>query len=199
MALSIDKEIDRLRRIPDVGKYLGRALQNLADGINNLGKNVAGDATKTLPGPSTPQSLTVKTNNAGLVHAVIKDHNQIQRGIHYFVEYDTDPAFKQPHVVHLGASRSMNPILLPDTDDDDNPQVWHFRAYAQMPGSEPSAPINFGGDTPTPVNPGGGVKMSLIPSTGSGTAPANGQSAGQGYGKVLHRPATVDIKTSNIG
>jgi len=129
------------------------------------------------------------------VHAVINDQSQLRRGIHYFVEYDTDPSFKQPHVVHMGTSRTMHPLNLPALDDDGNPQKFYFRSYSQLPGGKPSSKIRFGGERATAVDPGGTFQMTLLPSTGSGTAPANGQSAGQGFGNNLHRPATVRITT----
>jgi len=196
MSVSIDREIDFLQKTKTdgIGPYLAQALRRLRDGVNNLGTNLAADSTQTLPPPPSVQALTVKTNGNGLVHAVINDQNQLRRGVHYFLEYDTNPAFPQPHVVHLGASRSMNPITLPALDDDGFPQRFYFRAYSQLPGSHPSPPIRFGGEKPIAVDPGGTQQMTLIPSTGSGTAPANGQAAGQGFGIVLHRPATVKIK-----
>jgi hypothetical protein len=196
MALSINRYLDFLKRIPDHGRYLYQALSDLQDAVNNLGVNVGADATKNLPAPDAPQNLTVKASN-GLVHAVINDQNQLRRGTHYFVEYDTDPSFRQPHVVHLGASRTMHPLNLPALDDNGHPQKFYFRAYAQLPGGKPSKPVRFGGDTATAVDPGGTGQMTLLESTGSGTAPANGQSAGQGFGKQLHRPATVMIKPTS--
>ena len=189
MPVDIEKEITFLRNIPEIGRYLGEAFRKLVDGTNLLGQNSAVDAVGTMPEPPTVQQLQVKTNGAGLVHAVINDQNTIQRNLHYFVEYDTNPAFTQPHVVHLGASRSMNPITLPAMDDNGNPQQFYFRAYSQYPGSTPGQPVHFGGETPTPVNPGGTQQMTLIPSTGSGTAQASGQQGGSGFGKVLFRPA----------
>lgn len=195
MAVSIDREIDFLQKIPGFGRYLAQAFRKLSSGLTNLGTNLAADATQTLPPPSAPQSVTVKSNGNGLVHAVINDQNELRRGIHYFMEYSTEPSFLQPHVVHLGTSRSMNPIQLPAMDDDGNPQKFYFRAYSQLPGSQPSKHIKFGGDTAAPVDPGGSQQMTLVPSTGSGTAPANGQAAGQGFGRDLHRPASVNIRT----
>lgn len=188
-ALDIQKEVSRLRKVPEVGQWLHSALQRIEDAVNNLGKNTAAAPKGVLPPPPVIQQLTVKTNGTGLVHAVVNDTNPIQKGIHYFVEMDTDPSFSQPHVVHLGASRTMNPIQLPATDDDGNPQQFYFRAYSQYQGGSPSAPIHFGGETPTAVDPGGTQQMTLIPSTGSGTAQASGQQGGSGFGKILNRPA----------
>ena len=189
MPVDLDKEITILSKLPDWGQYLGNAILRLQQGVNALGKNVAVDPTGTQPAPPTVQQLTVKTNGTGLVHAVISDNNPIQKNLHYFVEYDTSPSFSQPHVVHLGASRSMNPINLPAKDDDGNAQKFYFRAYSQYIGSHPGEVVNHGGDAPTAVDPGGTQQMSLVPSTGSGTAQSSGEQGGSGFGKVLERPA----------
>jgi len=193
MAVQVDRHIDQLKRMPIFGRYLFRALSGLQDGINNLAVNIAADATKNLPPPPPPQKIDVKTDNKGFVHAVITDHGQIRRGINYFVEYANEPTFLQPHVKSLHASRTMEQIALPALHDDGvTPQRWYFRTYSQYPHGKASAKILFGGDTATAVNPGGTQALTLLPSTGSGTAPANGQSAGQGFGDVLHRPATFE-------
>lgn len=189
MPIDIEKEMTFLRNIPEIGRYLGEAFRKLVEGTNLLGQNSAVDPVGTMPPPPTIQQLQVKTNGTGLVHAVITDNNPIQKNLHYFVEYSTEPAFLQPHVVHLGASRSMDPKTLPAFDDNGNPQKFYFRAYSQYPGSDPGTIVHFGGDTPTAVNPGGTQQMTLLPSTGSGTAQATGQQGGSGFGKVLFRPA----------
>lgn len=189
MPIDIEKELTFVRNIPEIGRYLGDALRKLVDGTNLLGRNAAVDPVNTMPAPPVIQQLNVKTNGTGLVHAVITDNNPIQKNLHYFVEYDTNPDFKQPHVAHLGASRTMPPITLPAKDDNGNPQNFYFRAYSQYPGSDPGTPIHFGGDTPTAVSPGGTQQMTLLASTGSGTAQATGQQGGSGFGKVIFRPA----------
>lgn len=185
----LNKETSELQQVPGFGQYLASALTRITAAINNFGQNVSVDPTGTLPPPPTVQALTVKTNGTGLVHAVINDSNPIQKNLHYFVEYANEPAFKQPHVVHLGPSRTMNPITLPAQDDNGNPQNFYFRAYSQYPGGHPGGPVHFGGTTPTPVAPGGTQKMTLIPSTGSGTAQATGQEGGSGFGKTIFRGA----------
>jgi hypothetical protein len=187
-ALDIQKEIAILRKM-DGGQWIQTALQRIEDAVNNIGKNGAIPPTGLLPPPPTVQALTVKTNGNGLVHAVINDSNPIDKNLHYFVEYDTDPAFPQPHVAHLGASRQMAPVTLPTTDDDGNPQNFYFRAYSQYPGGAPGQVVHFGGETPTPVAPGGTQQMTLLPSTGSGTAQNSGQQGGSGFGKIINRPS----------
>jgi hypothetical protein len=190
MALDLNNEINRLNKIPTVGKYLAQALGRVQTGVNTLATNLAADATDHLPAPPAVQAVNVKSDGSGNVHAVISDSADIQRGINYFVEYDTDPGFGQPHVVHLNASRSMPPIPLPAKDDEGNPQVFHFRAYSQYRGGLPGPKVNFGGNTPTPISPGGSAQATLLPSTGSGTAHNNGQQGGSGLGRVLTRKQT---------
>lgn len=190
MASDISKELIFLRNIPGIGPYLGRAIEGLMTDISSLGQNSSTDSNVTLPPPPTIQQLHVKTDGNGNVHAVINDSNPIQKNTHYFVEFATDAGFTQPHVVHLGPSRTMRPMPLPAFDDNGNAQSWHFRAYSQQQGSLPSPPVNFGSPgAPTPVSVGGTARLTLIPSTGSGTAPPTGQSAGQGFGKSLFRAA----------
>ena len=191
LALDIQKEISILRK-QDNGQWLHSALQRIEDAVNALAKNGALAAKGILPAPPPINELAVKTNGTGLVHAVITDNSAIQKGIHYFVEYDTDPNFTRPHVAHLGASRTMNPIMLPAMDDDGNPQSFHFRAYSQYPGGSPGHKIHAGGA----VDPGGTQALTLLPSTGSGTAQASGEQGGSGFGKVLSRPANGPKRNS---
>lgn len=188
MAISIERYRTVIGQLPGIGAHLSEALRILQDGINNLGSHVSVDPAGTIPAPPIPQALTVKTNGTGLVHAVLSDSNPINKNLHYFLEYATEPTFSQPHVVHLGPSRTMSPILLPYQDDNGNPQSFYFRAYSQYQGSTPSKPIYYGGVTPTAVNPGGSQKLTLIPSTGSGTASNTGQQANSGFGVNLVRP-----------
>lgn len=189
MPLSLERERVFVKQIPDFGQYLDDLAGKVQDAVNNLAQHVGVDSNGMVATPPTIQQLNVKSNGNGLVHAVITDNNPIQKNLHYFVEYDTDPSFKQPHVVHLGASRSMPPLNLPANDDNGNPQQFYFRAYSQYQGSHPGEPIHFGGEVPTAVAPGGTQQMTLLPSTGSGTAQPTGQQGGSGFGKVLFRPA----------
>src|SRR5882724_11309851 len=92
-ALDIQKEISRLRKHPEYGQWMHSALQRIEDAVNTLARNTAVAARGVLPAPPTVQQLTVKTSGTGLVHAVINDSSPIQKGIHYFVEYDTNPNF----------------------------------------------------------------------------------------------------------
>jgi hypothetical protein len=187
--LDINREVQYMRNVGDFGPRLARALTRLMDGINNLAVNMAADPTRTVNPPPKIQALTVKTDGNGNVHAVITDNSPLQKGVNYFVEYSTNPAFFQAHVEHLGPGRTLRPMPLPANDDNGNPQSWYFRAYSQYPGGKPSAAVNFGGTIATAVAVGGSARLTLLSSTGSGTAQATGQQAGYGFGRVLFRPA----------
>jgi len=192
MSVSIDKEMTFLNQIPMFGNYLSNALQKLVNGVNTLGSATQTDPSgRKVPAPPPVQQLQVKADGNGNVHAVVTDHNQINKGLHYFVEYDTDPSFNQPHVVHLGVSRTMQPINLPAKDDNGKAQKFYFRAYSQYPGGDAGPKVKFGGISATAVDPGGTGKMTLLASTGSGTAQNSGQEGGLGFGRDQIRQATA--------
>jgi len=195
--LTIDKEINNLRNIPGVGPYVAIVLERIQGAVNGLANNLAADPTQLKEAPPPVQALTIKANN-GDVHAVITDNSAVQKGVHYFVEYSSEPNFLQPHVIHLGTSRSAAPFRLPAMDDSGNAQSFYFRAYSQYPGGHPGKPIYFGGTAPSAVNPGGTTQLSLIPSTGSGTAQSTGQQGGSGFGKVLYRPVLTPTEKATL-
>lgn len=197
--IDIDRQIAFLRQHPEFGRELAVALQRLADGTNNLARNLASDATKPIPAPPPIQAITVKSDGAGTFHATIDHNAEISRGIHYFAEWSTDASFSQPHVVHMGTSRTMVPQTLPAMDDNGNLISYHWRGYAAYPGGDPSSSVNFGGGTPTPLKPGGSAKMTPLSSTGSGTAPSDGQRGGSGFGRVITRPPQSPKRTSAQG
>lgn len=156
--------------------------------INAVAKNAGVSATGNAQAPDPPNSINVKTTGE-MVHVSIADNNQLQKGVHYFTEADTNPAFTQPIVIHHGPSRTGAPFTLPTNDDAGAAHNWYVRSYSQYPGSHPSPPVAFGGNAnPTPITLSGATNMTLLPSTGSGTAPGNGQTGGVGFGKVTLRP-----------
>lgn len=178
-----------LTRLMNSDAITGSLVQKIITAVNNMGRNSGVSPTGQLPAPPAPESLSVKASG-GYVHAVITHNAPIQKPMNYFVEYDTSPDFTQPHVVDYGTSRTHHPWPLPANDDAGNPQSWHFRTYAQLPGSQSSARTVFGGASgATPVNVGGSTNMTMIPSTGSGTASPNGTQGGQGFGNTSVRPA----------
>lgn len=166
-------------------------LSQIQEHVNNGFQQVGVSTMTKTAAPDPPENLTV-TADEGTVHAVITHNAPITKTLHYFVEASAnDPSFAQPHVFDLGASRSMF-TALPTKDGNGDDINWHFRTYAQYHGSDASAKVNFGGKyNPTPVVVGGSAQFSPMPSTGSGTAPANGQLSGQGLGTDFQRPQKV--------
>jgi len=170
-------------------------LTNLSDQISNGFQQIGVQTTGKVQPPDPIENLNVVANN-GTVHAVLTHNAQVNKQVSYFVEADTDPSFSQPHVFHLNASRTLF-APLPNKDGNGNVLPWHFRAYSQYPGSDPSSHTYFGSQfTPTVVTVGGGAQFTPLPSTGSGTAAANGTQGGLGLGNVLTRLPVGPKRTS---
>lgn len=185
--LDLAKYITEVRsagqKIP-VFNRLALALEQTQDAINQNGTATGVDPTQHTSQPDAPTSINVKAAN-GLVHVTLNDTSQRSRALHYFVEADTNPAFPQPHVFHIGVSRGLF-TTLPAMDDNSNPQSWYFRSYSMYPGSEQRSPHQVFGGTfnPTPVSVGGLTTLTPLASTGAGTASTNGQRGGQGFGNA---------------
>ena len=169
---------------------LALALEQTQDAVNSLGTATGVDPTNHTTPPDPPSNIDVKAAN-GLAHVTLSDTSQRSRALQYFIEADTDPAFPNPHVQHLGVSRGAF-IPLPAKADDATAQSWYFRAYSQYPGSQQRSDHQvFGGSIPTPVSVGGSTQLTPLPSTGSGTASTNGQQkTGEGGFGVLARTGT---------
>jgi len=149
------------------------ALTQLVNGVNSLGRATGVDPSGTIAAPSPIGSLNV-TAADGIFDLAITDNSALNRGIFYFAESDTTPAFHQPYVHFLGSSRNLRVAL--------GNQTLYWRAYSQYLGSETSQPIAFG-TPPTAVTGGGAASGSpLQPSNGSGTA--SGSQGGSGFGQV---------------
>lgn len=169
---------------------LSNALQNIQDGINNLGQQTAAEPVGLAEPPPPLEFINVKAAGE-LAHIVLTHNAPINKGIRYFVEYtQNDPDFLAPFVEHFGASRSRV-LHLPTNLDGGGAVNYYFRAYPQYPGSKPQAPTNFGGIAPMAVTLSGSTNLTLLTSTGSGTAAANGQQGGYGFGKTNTRSAVA--------
>jgi hypothetical protein len=167
----------------------GMLLQKIITAVNQVGKAAGVAPVGQVAAPSAPDGIQVATAGE-TVHVSVTHNAPVDRGIHYFTEISTSPSFNQPIVHDHGTSRTPAPFTLPTKDSNGNTQKYYFRSYSQLPGGPPSAPVVHGGiGNPTPVTMGGSTQLTLLPSAGSGTAPANGQSAGQGFGKQFNRPA----------
>lgn len=169
----------------------GMLFQKIITGLNRTARAVGVAPVGEVAPPSSPDSISV-AQGGEMLHVSINHNAQINRGVNYFTEIATDPAFSNIVATHYhGPSRTSPPFNLPTKDNNGDTYAYHARSYAQYPGGKPSAPVVHGGaGSPTPITMGGSTQFSLLPSTGSGTSPANGQSAGQGFGKQFTRPAT---------
>jgi hypothetical protein len=198
MALDIGQFLSQLRQAgswESARSGLHVLLTNLVEQVDSGFKQMGIQTKGKVAPPDPPENFSVVASN-GTVHAVITHNAPINKQANYFVEAATDSAFLQPHVIHLGVSRSLF-TSLPTTDANSNPINWHFRAYSQYPGSDPSEKITFGPKyNPTPVTVGGTAQFTPMPSTGSGTAAPNGQQPGTGFGVNLVRNALGPKRSS---
>lgn len=161
--------------------------------VNTVAKAAGVAPVGNVSTPSSPQGVNVAVAGE-MMHVAITDNAPLQRGVRYFTEVANNPSFSQPIVIDHGASRTSHPFPLPTMDSSGNTHNWYVRSYSQLPGSQPSKPVAYGGDTPTPVSMAGSTQLTLLPSTGSGTGSGNGQQAGSGLGKTLTRAAPAAAK-----
>jgi hypothetical protein len=156
-------------------REITRAIDTLASGT---GVGISGDPTP----PPPVNAITVKTSGE-LVQVQLTHSGNFRRPVRYFVEADTSPSFTQPQIVSYGPHRT-HLFHLPTLNDEGAAQRWYLRAYPQYLGSQPGESTVYGGlANPTPVQLVGTTAMTLLPSTGSGTASTNGQQGAQGFGK----------------
>lgn len=173
-------------RAKNYPQLLSNALQRIEDGVNNLGSQLAADPVGLASPPPPLEAVNVKTSGEQ-VHVTLTHNVPIAKNVHYFLEYtQNDPDFLAPHVEHFGTSRGRV-LNLPTKLDGGSTASYYFRAYPQFPGSKPAYPVNYGGLAATAVTLSGATQLTLQPSTGSGTAAANGQQGGWGFGKTNTR------------
>jgi hypothetical protein len=187
MALSLTTWISEIRNSTDWSKIaprLGPMFEKIESSINQVARVTGVDPTNLKQQPDPITKLNVKVSGE-MAHVTLDDHSARSRALHYFVEYSNNTNFSGAHVEHLGASRGRV-LTLPTNDDQGNKQNYYFRAYSMEPGSEkPSSHVYNGQQgAPTPVQMSGTTNLSLLPSTGSGTASTTGQKTGEGFGKA---------------
>lgn len=175
----------------------GNLFAKIIAAVNTLATNVGATAVGKLEPPPPVQSVAVQGTQVGnvltapseILHWTINHTQEIQKHVNYFTEIDTNPNFSQPHVIHHGASRSGF-LHLPAQDNEGNPQTYYLRSYPQYSGSDAQKHTTFGGAAgATKIVMTGTSKTTLLPSTGSGTASANGTQGGKGLGTDLVRSA----------
>jgi len=162
--------IPQLAQIKSRDPYVYESLKQVVGAINSLGRSTGVDPSGSIAQPSQIGGVNVVAAD-GIFDVAITDNSAVRRGIFYFAESDTSPAFPSPHVYFLGSSRNLRVSL--------GNQTLYWRAYSQYIGSAPSAPVAFG-SPPTAVAGGGAAGPAPQPSSGSGTATA--QQGGSGFG-----------------
>lgn len=170
---------------------LGTLLQGMINATNNSSRSAGVAPVGQVSAPPPIDSVNVA--QAGeMLHVSLNHNSQINRGIQYFTEVSTNPQFTQIVAAHAhGTSRTSAPFSLPTKDSTGANHNYYLRSYAQYPGGPPSSHTVYGGSSsPTAITMSGSTQLNLLSSTGTGTSPANGQSAGQGFGKFSTRPAT---------
>lgn len=176
-----------LTAIRNENPVLGNWMRRVGAALNRLGVNTGTSPVGRSAPPPPVGGLNIKANGE-MVHATINDASAATTSREYWIESATNPNFLYPHTEHLMASRGKF-FNLPSKTDSGTPHSWYFRAYSQEPGSEPSAPVYFGGLSPTPVTLSGSTQLTPLQSTGSGTASDTGGQGGWGRGKTPIRLA----------
>ncbi len=175
----------------------GTLLSRIIDAVNSLSQNVGAASVGKLPPPPPINSIQVQGTQSGNVittpsehlHFTVTHNGELKKGVQYIHEIATEPNFLAPHVVDTGSSRSAF-VHLPALDSAGNVQTYYLRSYAQYHGSDPAKPTVLGGLAgATQIQMTGTSKMTLLSSTGSGTASPTGQQGGKGLGVELTRPA----------
>jgi hypothetical protein len=161
---------------------LGETLRAIQNAINLHGALVGVDPSGIFPTPAAPSQITV-TSVAGGFDVAIVDSNP-QRGLVYFVEFDTTAGFLAPRTVPLHTTRN---VYLPF-----GTATYFFRCYSQYQGSNPSKYTVFGGATPTAVVGGAPGTPVFGGTQGTGAGPSAGASpqppVGAGFGPLTHTP-----------
>ena len=185
--------IDRsqfLKEIRNRDPHLGMLIESLFQGLDGVANHLGVDPTGRTQPPDAHQALNVAAGDSH-VHVTITDNSQVKKNVQNFIEWSVnDPSFSRPHVEHLGASRGKV-LALPAKDGTGATISYYFKSYGAYFGSDSqSKHTYFGSKTvPTAVTLTGTSKLTLLPSTGSGTGRSDGSQSGAGLGPILQRPA----------
>jgi hypothetical protein len=169
-------KIGQLAQIKSESPFVYEALTQLVNAVNAVGRGTGVDPSGSIAAPSPIAGLNV-TAADGIFDLAITDNSSVNRGIFYFAESDTSPAFHQPYVHFLGSSRNYRIAL--------GNQTLYWRAYSQYLGSQTSAPVTFG--TPPAAVTGGGTAAGPALQASSGSGTASGSEGGSGFGRATRR------------
>jgi hypothetical protein len=164
--------LPQIAKIKSESPYTYEALSHIVAAVNSIGRATGVDPSGSIAAPAPIGGISVVAAD-GIFDVAITDNSAVNRGIYYFAESDTTPAFAAPHVYFLGSSRNLRVSL--------GNQTLYWRGYSQYLGSQPSAAVAFGAPA-TPVVGGGAAGPPPQASSGSGTA--SGAAGGSGFGKT---------------
>ena len=174
-----DPNVQAVRNLPEWGKYIFDAFRNVQKQLGNLSTQVNGSLTA--PQNSAPpqiNAISVKASG-GVAHVQITDNNEnLYRGVHYHVQYSTDPGFSAPITHFMGPARDARISV--------GTQPLYYRAYSDYPTSPASVPQYHGGAQPIAVAAIGTEQPAIPSGMGSGTGTASQIS---GFGPIPWRGA----------
>ncbi len=177
--------VAQLAPLKDRDPYLYETLTKIVASVNATSQRAGVDPNTPAPAPTPIASISVQASN-GWFDISITDPSDSRPGLFYFAESDTTPAFGQPRVYFLGASRNLYAQL--------GNQTLYWRGYSQYIGSLPSTPVTFGAP-PTAVVGGGATGPAPQQSTGSGALSNGLPRGGNGFGV---NPGSRIVKTSPL-
>lgn len=181
------------------GYHYAEAFEDLMAAFHNVTQQTNSNPNGPVDAP--PQISAVNVVASGGVHDVtIQDDAPVNRGAHYFLDWDTDPQFKNARTISLGPTRQWRGTL------GINGNVY-FRGYHSYPTSAPSEAVYAGTQSnPTGFNAGsitlpvsGGNATGAItgptplPTTGSGTEPSVQPQGAAGFGFNPQRGAKGNL------
>jgi hypothetical protein len=95
----------QLAQIKGRDPYLYESLKQVVGAVNAIGRATGVDPAGSIAAPASIGSVSVAAAD-GIFDLAITDNSPVRRGIFYFAESDTTPAFTAPHVYFLGSSRN---------------------------------------------------------------------------------------------
>lgn len=167
---------------------VAETFRSVMNAINLHGSIVGVDPSgEVFPTPPAPSQIQV-TSVAGGFDISIVDANP-QRGLVYYVEFDTTAGFLAPRTVPLHTTRN---VYLPL-----GAATYFFRCYSQFQGSNRSPYTVLGGGTPQSVVGGAAGTPVLNATQGTGSSGPTGASpqppVGGGFGPLTRQPAPRNL------
>lgn len=165
----------------NIGRDLHKALTSIQNQSTTTEQQSNTNPTGQPTAPPAINGFHVSTGPGGEFQLAITDNGEISRGVKYWADHDTSPAFSNPHAIDIGQTRNHSVFL--------GNQTLYWRAYSSY-GTSPASAHVYHGSSVQPIPVTGGVAGSRAPSMGSGTG-------AQGQGGV--GPGPVPKRTANSG